>query len=121
MFFGDYFWELSSNGGCIQRVLWGSTSSKNPDYSDVKYVDELIGKETVNTLPHKTLEAMLDHATLRLTIEQDLDKEKQYLQELAYLDVDLNSVCEEAQKQGVKAFSESFKQLKEAIEKKAIH
>ncbi len=119
-FFGDYFRELSSKGGRIQRVLWGSTGTKNPDYSDVKYVDELIGKETVNTLPHKTLEATQDHMTPRLTIEKNLDNEKQYLQELTNLGIDLNGVCEEAQKQGVKAFSTSFKQLLGAIEEKAI-
>lgn len=116
---GEEFNDLRSAGARIQRVLWGSTSTKNPDYSDVKYVDELIGKDTVNTLPHKTLEALLDHATIRLTIEDHLDEEKAVLDELKRSGIDLNRLCDEIQEQGVAAFSTSFHQLIKAIEKKA--
>ena len=118
LFFGQTFRGLASHGAQIQRVLWGSTSTKNPDYVDVKYVDELIGKDTVNTLPHNTLEAFLDHGTPKLSIEKNLNKEKEYLEQLKHLRIDLNEVCDEIQKQGVDAFSESFNQLIDAIRRK---
>jgi transaldolase len=119
LFFGQTFRELASRGAQIQRVLWGSTSTKNPDYVDVKYVDELIGKDTVNTLPHNTLEAFLDHGAPKLSIEKDLNKEKQHLEKLKDLGIDLNEICDEIQKQGIDAFSESFNQLVKAIRRKA--
>ena len=118
LFCGQTFRGLASQGAQIQRVLWGSTSTKNPDYVDVKYVDELIGKDTVNTLPHNTLEAFLDHGTPKLSIEKNLNKEKEYLEQLKHLRIDLNEVCDEIQKQGVDAFSESFNQLIDAIRRK---
>jgi len=119
LFFGQTFRELASEGAQIQRVLWGSTSTKNPDYVDVKYVDELIGKDTVNTLPHNTLEAFLDHGMPKLTIETDLNEENRYLEQLKDLGIDLNEICDEIQKQGVGAFSDSFKHLMDAIDRKA--
>lgn len=119
LFFGETFKELSSQGAQIQRVLWGSTSTKNPDYLDVKYVDELIGQHSVNTLPHNTLEAFLDHGTAKLTLETDLNKEKTYLQQLEDLRIDLSDICDEIQTQGVQAFSDSFEQLIDAIRRKA--
>lgn len=115
VFYGEIFKDLRSKGANIQRVLWGSTSTKNPDYSDVKYVDELIGKDTVNTLPHKTLEALLDHATLKPTIEDNLDKEKAHLKELKSLGIELNKICDDIQEQGVDAFFNSFNYLIDAI------
>ena len=118
LFSGQTFRELASQGAQIQRVLWGSTSTKNPDYVDVKYVDELIGKDSVNTLPHNTLEAFLDHGMPKLTIETDLNQEKRYLEQLEDLGIDLNETCDEIQKQGVDAFSDSFKQLIDAIRRK---
>ncbi|MGD8513530.1 MAG: transaldolase [Deltaproteobacteria bacterium] len=119
LFSGEAFRELASQGAKIQRVLWGSTSTKNPDYVDVKYVNELIGKDSVNTLPHNTLEAFLDHGTPRLTIETDLNKEENYLEQLQDLGIDLNEICDEIQKQGVDAFCDSFELLIDAIRKKA--
>ncbi|MDY6987403.1 MAG: transaldolase [Thermodesulfobacteriota bacterium] len=114
-FKGEPFSELASKGAPLQRVLWGSTSTKNPDYDELKYVDELIGKDTINTLPHNTLLAFLDHGTPKLTLEDDLDKEKGYLEKLKGLGIDLNENCEALQKQGVQAFSDSFDQLIDAI------
>ncbi|MDY6950697.1 MAG: transaldolase [Thermodesulfobacteriota bacterium] len=114
-FKGEAFSELASKGARIQRVLWGSTSTKNPDYDDLKYVDELIGKETVNTLPHNTLLAFLDHGAPKLTLEDNLEHEKGYLKALKGLGIDLNANCETLQKQGVRAFSDSFDQLIDAI------
>jgi transaldolase len=111
----DTFAELASKGARIQRVLWGSTSTKNPEYYDVKYVDELIGKDTINTLPHDTLEAFIDHGTPKLTVEEDLSEEKAYLEDLKGLGMDLSKVCDELQRDGVQAFSTSFDQLIDAI------
>ncbi len=119
LFYGETFRHLASNGAQIQRVLWGSTSTKNPDYRDVKYVDELIGKDTINTLPHNTLEAFLDHGTPRLTIEKDLDSERAYLERLGGLGIELDEVCDELQEQGVDAFFTSYTKLIEAIHQKA--
>lgn len=119
LFYGDVFGEASSKGAQIQRVLWGSTSTKNPDYVDVKYVDELIGKDTINTIPHNTLEAFLDHGTPRLTIEENLNNERTYLKRLRDLGIDLNGICDDIQQQGVEAFSESFNQLIKAIVNKS--
>lgn len=119
LFFGKEFDDLRSEGACMQRVLWGSTSTKNPEYKDLKYVEELIGKHTINTLPHSTLKALLDDATIRLTIEENLQEEKVVLEELESLEIDLNKLCDHIQEQGVNAFATSFHQLIEAIEKKA--
>ena len=118
--FNDKDWDdLVSKGAGIQRVLWGSTSSKNAAYSDVKYVDELIGKDTINTLPDSTLQAFLDHGNPRLTIEEGLGKARKDLILLEQQGVDLNSVCDEIQRDGVVSFQASFRKLKDAIADKA--
>jgi transaldolase len=119
LFFDQTFKELVSQGAQVQRVLWGSTSTKNPDYADVKYVDELIGRDSINTLPHQTLEAFLDHGTPTLSIEKDLKEEKAYLERLKDFGINLNMLCDEIQKEGVEAFADSFDQLIDAIARKA--
>ena len=119
LFYGKDWDDFVSNGAGIQRVLWGSTSSKNPAFSDVKYVDELIGKDTINTLPDSTLQAFLDHGNPTLTIEEDLDKNRQYLDLLKQQGIDIELVCDEIQREGVDAFQASFRKLKEAIADKA--
>ena len=119
LFYDGVFGDAASNRARIQRVLWGSTSTKNPVYDDVKYVDELIGKDTINTLPHSTLEAFVDHGTPRLTIEQDLHKARQHLDLLRQQGIDLDKVCDEIQQEGIAAFSASFNKLKDAVADKA--
>ena len=119
LFHNGFFADDASNGARIQRVLWGSTSTKNPVYSDVKYVDELIGEDTINTLPHSTLEAFLDHGTPRLTIEEGLHKARQHLDLLQQQGIDLDKICDEIQQEGVAAFSASFKKLMDAVADKA--
>jgi transaldolase len=118
LFEAESFAALSSQGARIQRVLWGSTSTKNPDYSDVKYVEELVGKHTVNTLPHSTLEAVLDHGSIRSDLEKDLQQEKENLNKLSQLGIDLDGICNEVQDQGVEAFATSFRKLMDAISRK---
>jgi len=119
LFFDGTFAGLASNGGRIQRVLWGSTSTKDPSYSDVKYVDELIGRHTINTLPHNTLQAFLDHGDPRLTIEEDLDKAREDLDLLQQQGVNLDKICDQIQQEGVDAFIASFKKLMAAVAEKA--
>jgi len=119
LFHNGVFADEASKGARIQRVLWGSTGTKNPVYGDVKYVDELIGEDTINTLPHSTHEAFLDHGTPRLTIEEDLHKARQYLDLLQHQGIDLDKICDEIQHEGVAAFSASFKKLMDAVADKA--
>lgn len=102
----------------IQRVLWASTSTKNPAYKDVKYVEELIGKETVNTMPPPTVEAFLDHGEVKLTVENGIDEARVFLTELKSLGIDIDRICQEIQDAGVKAFQASFDKLIHAIEQK---
>ncbi len=119
LFYGENFSEVAGKGARVQRVLWGSTSTKDPDYSDVKYVDGLIGKDTINTLPHNTMVAFMDHGNPKLTIEDNLDTERKHLETLATQGIDLERVCDEVQQQGVEAFGTSFQQLIRAIVQKA--
>ena len=119
LFYDGVFGDVASKGARIQRVLWGSTSTKNPVYDDVKYVDELIGKDTINTLPDSTLRAFVDHGTPRLTIEQDLHKARQHLDLLRQQGIDLDKICDEIQQEGIAAFSASFNKLMAAVADKA--
>lgn len=117
-FYGSSFKDLRAAGAKAQKVLWGSTSTKNPAYSDVKYVEELIGKDTVNTMPHNTLEAFLDHGRVEATIEKDLARELGYLNRIGSLGIDLDKICNEIQAKGVDDFAASFNGLIAAIEDK---
>src|SRR5712691_9212398 len=105
-------WEaLGAAGARVQRCLWASTSTKNPAYSDVLYVDELIGPETVNTMPLETVEAFQDHGTVRETLTEGLDDARSVFDELAAAGVDYDDVVEVLEKEGVQKFSDSFAQL----------
>ncbi len=110
---------LTSQGANMQRVLWGSTSTKNPRYSDIKYVTELIARPTVNTLPEKTLLAFLDHGRLQDSFISCYGESKQILSDLKAQGIDINSVCADLLYDGVKAFEDAFEALLNAIEKKA--
>lgn len=119
MFSDDNFGDLKARGAKIQRLLWASTSTKNLQYSDVKYVEGLIGKDTINTLPHETIVAFRDHGRPRYALEENLEEEKRRLAECAFLGIDLNRVCQEIQDAGVKVFQDSFEQIILAIKAKA--
>jgi transaldolase len=114
-------WEaLAARGANVQRPLWASTSTKNPDYSDTLYVDELIGPHTVNTMPDQTIEAARDHATAARTIDADVEGAQRLLDELAKAGVDFSHiVLHELVDEGVKAFAESYDSLIDTIAKKA--
>ncbi len=121
--FGEIFsgprWEkLAGQGARVQRPLWGSTSTKNPDYPDTLYVDELIGPHTVNTLPPETLEAFLDHGCAARTVDADVEEAKQHLAQLAELGIDIGEVTTELMGEGVDAFADSFDELMSGIAEK---
>ena len=105
------FTKLKKQGAGIQRLVWGSTSTKDPAYSDIKYVQELIGPDSVNTLPLSALEAFRDHGVARLTVEEGLEEARRDLEALARLGIDMKKVCKELQAQGVEAFSQSYDKL----------
>lgn len=116
MFAGERFSKLLPFNPNRQRPLWASTSTKNPDYPDTLYLDQLIGPETVNTVPPQTLDAFIDHGTPALTLEQDLEEAQQALDELEALGISLDEVTQELEDEGVAAFSEDFASLLSTVE-----
>lgn len=117
--FGDGRWQkLADKGAVVQRPLWASTSTKNPDYPDTLYVDTLIGKDTVNTLPPATLDAFLDHGTVALTVEDDMAAVDAQLAELDALGISLDQVTQDLQQEGVDKFSEPYDSLLQTIGEK---
>ncbi len=119
IFHGEGFAALRQRGARVQRPLWASTGTKNPAYSDVLYVESLIGSETVNTLPPETLDAFRDHGKVPgATVKQGLDEAEGALARLSSVGVDLNAITEQLQRDGVAAFAASFDQLMAGLEKK---
>jgi len=118
VFYGEEFAAQRERGAHVQRVLWGSTSTKNPAYSDLLYVEELIGPDTVNTIPLETLDAFRDHGKIRPTLQEGIEEAEQVLADLEKLGVNLDDITERLQKDGVKAFADSFDQLLRALEEK---
>jgi transaldolase len=113
-------WEaLAARGARVQRPLWASTSTKNPAYHDILYVDTLIGPDTVNTMPETTLEAFEDHGTLARTVDADPDHARKVLADLDRVGVDMDQVGQVLEDQGVAAFAKSFDELLATLEGKA--
>ncbi len=112
----DRFQKLEQRGAKVQRPLWASTSTKNPAYRDVMYVEELIGPDTVNTMPPQTLVAFLDHGKVRLSLEEDLPGAVTTLQELENLGIPMKEITLLLEEEGVKSFSEAFRVLLQAID-----
>ena len=118
--FGDARWQaLADQGAQLQRPLWASTSTKNPAYSDVLYVENLIGPHTVNTLPLKTIEAFVDHGRLARTVDEGVDEARAQIAKLAELGIDFEKITEDLQTAGVKAFAKDFHTLLETIAQRA--
>lgn len=115
IFHGGAFQELQHAGAARQRLLWASTSTKNPAYPDTMYIDALIGPETVNTMPPETIEAFRDHGTLANTLEADVEKAQLVLDNLAELQISLDDITEQLQEDGVEAFARSFDSLMKTI------
>jgi transaldolase len=116
IFGGEEFADLRAAGARVQRCLWASTSTKNPEYRDVLYVEELIGPETVNTMPLETIEAFLDHGRVERTLDADLDQARQTLRRIEALGISMERVTQELIEEGVAAFAKSFDELIETIE-----
>jgi len=110
--------KLTDKGVHVQRLLWGSTSAKNPAYSDIKYVTELIGKDTINTMPEKTLRAFLEHGIVRDAMKLQTSKANNILVQLKNNNIDIDEMCLQLLKEGVNLFKESFKSLLKSIEQK---
>jgi len=115
IFSGPRWQALASRGAQTQRVLWASTSTKNPAYSDVLYVDELIGPDTVNTIPPATFDAFRDHGRPRASLEENVDAARQTMQDLARAGVSLKQATDQLTEDGVRLFAEAFDKLLAAI------
>lgn len=118
IFHGETFEKLQAAGAARQRLLWASTSTKNPAYPDTMYIDELIGPETVNTMPPKTIEAFRERGTVANRIEHDVKDAYTTLDNLAELQIDLDEITQKLQDDGVDAFSDAFDQLINTITEK---
>ena len=118
IFGGDRFKKLIDKGARTQRVLWASTSTKNPDYSDIKYVEALIGPETVNTLPQETINAYRDHGNPAARLEEDLEKSRRVLEQLADLDIDIDQVTQQLEDEGVEKFNKPYDSLMETLKER---
>ena len=117
IFSGDRWKALASKGAQTQRVLWASTSTKNPNYRDVLYVEELIGQDTVNTIPPATLDAFRDHGHPRASLTEDVESANRTMETLAKLGISMKEVTDKLTDDGVRLFAEAFDQLLEAVEK----
>ena len=116
--FGTDRWKkLAAKGAQTQRVLWASTSTKNPNYSDILYVEHLIGQDTVNTLPPATLDAFRDHGRARATLTEGLESADQIMNTVAQLGISMDDVTDKLTDDGVKLFADAFDKLLEAVKK----
>jgi transaldolase len=116
--FGTDRWKkLAAKGAQTQRVLWASTSTKNPNYRDVMYIEELIGQDTVNTIPPATIDAFRDHGKPRASLIENVDAAKQTIATAAKLGISIKDVTDKLTADGVKSFSDAFAKLLAAVEK----
>ncbi len=119
LFAGPEFKALEALGAKTQRVLWASTGTKNPKYSDIKYITELIAKPTVNTVPDKTLEAFIDHGVNKIAMPGDVAGAQKTIQDLRAEGIDVGVVCLKLLEDGLVSFDQSFDELTQSIEEKA--
>ncbi len=117
-FSGERWDALAAQGARVQRPLWASTSTKNPAFPDTMYVDQLIGPNTVNTLPDSTIEAFADHGTLARTIDADVTTAEVVWASLAAVGVDMDDVAEQLEREGVSSFEKSFTELIDVLDAK---
>ncbi|HSS80826.1 MAG TPA: transaldolase [Gaiellaceae bacterium] len=118
LFSGERWDALHAKGARAQRCLWASTSTKNPAYRDVLYVEELIGSETVNTMPEETIEAFQDHGEVALTLARDVDEAQRVFDRIAEAGVDYDDVVVTLEQEGVEKFSDSFRELLDGVQAK---
>ncbi len=118
LFFGPRFKELEKNGARAQRLLWASTSTKNPKYSDILYVQELIARDTVNTMPPATIVAYRDHGKPRPTLEEGIEEAREVLRKLSRHGIRLDAITQKLEEDGCAAFSRDYNKLLEVLEEK---
>ena len=119
IFGSNRFKKLADKGARVQRLLWASTSTKNPDYSDIKYIEQIIGPDTVNTVPLETIDAYRDHGIPQLRLEQDVKESNWIMAQLPELGINIDKVTQQLEDEGVKKFNEPFDKLMEALTKKS--
>jgi transaldolase len=117
-FSGSRWDTLEAKGATKQRCLWASTSTKNPEYRDVLYIEELIGPETVNTMPEETIEAFQDHGNVAETLTQGIDEARKLFDDLRAAGIDYDDVTDTVEREGVEKFTDSLAELKQGIESK---
>jgi len=117
---GERMRRLAEQGARPQYLLWASTSTKNPDYSDVKYVEPLIGPDTINTMPLETLHAYRDHGHPAVRLEDDVEKARQVLQRLPDCGIDIDAVTQQLEDEGVEKFNQPYDQLMRTLDEKRI-
>ena len=120
IFAGERFKRVTTQGVRTQRLLWASTSPKNADYSDVKYVEALIGKHTINTVPPKTLDAYRDHGKPKASLEQYNNEALLLLKKLPELGINIDQVTQQLEKEGVEKFIKPFDKLITTLEKNYV-
>ncbi len=115
IFYGKAFEEQKDRGAKIQKLVWGSTGTKNPKYSDVIYVEEIIGPDTINTIPMATLNAFLNHGRPRLSLKEDVEGAKRLLARLGEFNINLAAVTDQLLKEGVAAFAQAYDQMLKSL------
>jgi transaldolase / glucose-6-phosphate isomerase len=120
VFKGERFKKLEKAGAKLQRPLWASTSAKDPLFSETKYVDELIGENTVNTVPPKTLDAFREKGTASLTVEENLEEARKNLEDLESMGISMEQVTAELEEEGVRAFFDAFQALLKTVEERRV-
>jgi len=117
-FSSDRFQKLTAQGAWVQRLLWASTGTKNPAYSDVKYIEEIIGPDTVNTVPVETLKAYRDHGVPKATLEKDVVNAARVLKRLPELGINIDLVTQQLEDEGVTKFNQPFDKLMQTLEQR---
>lgn len=120
VFSSERYQQLKEKGARLQRPLWASTSTKNPAYPDTLYVDELIGPDTINTMPPHTLAAFMDHGKAELTIEKDLPQAEKVFADLESMGISIDELTRELEEEGVKAFADAYQALLQTLEEKRL-
>ena len=119
IFQSERFQKLADRGARVQRLLWASTSTKNPDYSDLKYVETLIGRDTINTVTVETLDSYRSHGEPKARLEQDVEQAGWVLQRLSELGINIDQVTQQLEDEGVEKFNTAFDKLMNALTKKS--
>ena len=115
IFGGSRFKKLADKGALVQRLLWASTSTKNPDYDDIKYIEPLIGRDTVNTVPLEAIKAYLNHGNPKLSLEQDISEALWVMEHLPELGINIDNVTQQLEDEGVEKFCKPFDKLMKTL------